>query len=75
MNKMNYPKPRNLDGVYVRVQRDGRYVNRCFSDLTAEEQERFMSKYDTEGLKRLCLVMTGCLRTIGDRLDLYLDNE
>lgn len=70
-----YPKTRNLDGVYVRVERYGKSVNRCFSDLTVEEQERFMSKFDTEGLKRLCLLMTGRLRDIGDQLDLYVKDE
>ena len=75
MSVPNYPVARNLDGVYVRVERYGKSVNRCFSDLTAEEQERFMSKFDTEGLKRLCLLMTERLRAIGDQLDLYVSNE
>ena len=75
MSVPNYPVPRNLDGVYVRVERYGKSVNRCFSDLTTEEQERFMSKFDTEGLKRLCLLMTERLRDIGDQLDLYVKDE
>lgn len=29
---------RNLDGYYFRVQRDGRWVNRCFTDMTLAEQ-------------------------------------
>ena len=28
------PVSRNLDGVFYRVVRDGKYVNLCFSDLT-----------------------------------------
>lgn len=75
MSVPNYPVPRNLDGVYVRVERYGKSVNRCFSDLTTEEQEHFMSKFDTEGLKRLCLLMTERLRDIGDQLDLYVKDE
>ncbi len=75
MSVPNYPVARNLDGVYVRVDRYGKSVNRCFSDLTVEEQERFMSKFDTEGLKRLCLLMTERLRAIGDQLDLYVSDE
>ena len=31
---------RNLDGIYFRVQRDGKWGNTCFSDLTQEEMER-----------------------------------
>lgn len=37
--KIKYPVPRKLDGVYTRIIRDGKPVNRCFSDLTSEEQE------------------------------------
>lgn len=33
-------KPRNLDGVYFRVERDGRWQNVCYSDMTAEERDR-----------------------------------
>lgn len=35
--------PRNLDGVYFRVERDGRWQNVCYSDMTAEERD-FMAK-------------------------------
>ena len=50
---------RNLDGVYFRVQRDGKWGNTCFSDLTQEEmmalsqmefaklQLSYMCRYDT----------------------------
>ena len=31
---------RELDGVYFRVQRDGKWQAPCFSDLTEEERER-----------------------------------
>lgn len=48
--KIKYPVPRELDGVYSRVIRDGKPVNRCFSDLTSEEQERFMQNLDKNGL-------------------------
>ena len=44
------PIPRELDGVYCRVIRDGKSVNRCFTDLTAEEQERFLESLDKDGL-------------------------
>ena len=30
---------RNLDGCYFRIERNGKYENVCFSDLTEEEQE------------------------------------
>ena len=30
---------RNLDGIYFRVERDGRYESICYSDMTAEERD------------------------------------
>lgn len=34
-----YPTPRELCGVYFRVERDGKWQNVCFSDMTDEEME------------------------------------
>jgi len=31
---------RNLDGVYFRVERDGKWDNVCFSDMTNEERDK-----------------------------------
>ena len=28
----NYPKKRNLDGVYFRIRRDDKWYDLCFSD-------------------------------------------
>lgn len=30
---------RNLDGVYFRVKRDGKYESICYSDMTTEERD------------------------------------
>ena len=30
---------RNLDGIYFRVQRDGRWQSICYSDMTADERD------------------------------------
>lgn len=64
------PIPRELDGVYCRVIRDGKSVNRCFTDLTAEEQERFLESLDKDGLKRLCNHLAETMRRIADELDI-----
>ena len=40
--RSNVPTVRNLDGVYYRVIRDGKCVNRCFSDLSEDEQDVIM---------------------------------
>ena len=69
----NIPTVRNLDGVYYRVVRDGKYVSRCFSDLSEAEQDVIMAKYNAEQLKRLCRCLCISLRQIGDTLDLVRD--
>lgn len=61
-----YPQPRWLDSVYVRVIRFGKEVNRCFTDLTEGEQKQFLESLDEGGVKRLCLLMAGAVRGIGD---------
>ena len=76
MSEPNYPIARKLDSVFNRVLRYGKPVNRCFTDLTAEEQEEFLSRLGEKGAKRVCLILAESLRTIGDQLDLYAeDNE
>ena len=70
-----YPKVRNLDGVYNRAIRDGRGCTLCFTDLTREEQEKFLLKLNRTGLKKMCLIMADTLRNVGDQLDLVLKEE
>ena len=36
---MEYPKKRDLDGIYFRVWRDGKWQNACMTDLTREDFE------------------------------------
>lgn len=40
-----YPTPRELCGVYFRVERDGKWQNVCFSDMTDEEMEELKRRY------------------------------
>ncbi len=35
---------RNLDGIYFRVQRDGKWTNVCYSDMTADERDEVARK-------------------------------
>ena len=56
-NKNIIPIPRELDGIYYRVERDGKWCNRCFTDLTTDEQEEMIKKYDAEGLKRMVMLL------------------
>ena len=71
-----YPLVRELDGVYARAERDGKWCNRCFTDLTAEEQQSFLNSLDIKGLRRMCLIMAGLLRKVGDQFDICsIDSE
>ena len=70
-----YPKVRDLDGVYNRVIRNGQGRSLCFTDLTREEQEQFLMKLNRTGMKRMCLHMAETLRNIGDQLDLVFKDE
>ena len=41
---MAYKKQRNLDGVYFRVNRDGKWLNVCYSDMTPMERDEIARK-------------------------------
>lgn len=67
MDDEKYPVERELDGFYYRVKRGDKFVNRCFTDLTDEEQTDFLSRYEKEGLTRVCKMLASLLRQIGDQ--------
>ena len=67
MDNEKYPVERELDGFYYRVKRGEKFVNRCFTDLTDEEQTEFISRYEKEGLMRMCKTLASVLRQIGDQ--------
>lgn len=71
--EVTIPVCRNLDSVYYRVVREGKHVNRCFSDLTESEQDEIIAEYNAEQLRRLCRYLCISLRQIGDTLDLVRD--
>lgn len=71
---MDYPKIRELDGVYFRVERDGKWVNRCFTDLTEAEREEVMCDRSANWLKSLAKLMAMYLRDIGDNFDIVREN-
>ena len=61
---------RNLDGVYFRIERDGKWQNVCFSDLTKEEMEYQIGDRSVEWLKNLCIILGKTIRRIGDCFDI-----
>ena len=61
-----YPKPRSLDSVYVRVERNGKGQTLSFTDLIEPEQQKYLATLDREGWERMCMLMAGAVRGIGD---------
>lgn len=62
----NMKEIRDMDGIYFRVQRDGKWENLCFSDLTSEEQDRMMTGRSEEWLKSLAKHLADCLYAAGE---------
>lgn len=63
-NVEDYPIQRNLDAYSFSVKRNGRFVNRCFTDLTLEEQMEILSDKDEEQLKTMVIGLAGVIRCI-----------
>lgn len=61
-----YPQLRSLDSVYVRVVRNGKAQTCSFTDLIEPEQKDYLQTLDREGLERMCMLMAGAVRGIGD---------
>ena len=64
---------RQLDGVYFRVKREGKWCNVCFSDMTHEEREEVIKDRPAEWWKSLAYIMADRLRLVGDWLDIYCE--
>ena len=62
---------RNLDGVYFRVNRDGRWHNICFTDLTRAEREEVLKDRSVEWLKQMCHILAVTVQDIGETFDLF----
>ena len=61
---------RELDGVYFRVERDGKWQAPCFSDLTEEEREKVCEGKSAEWLKSLAYHLADCIKEIGEQFDI-----
>lgn len=66
---------RNLDGVYFRVERKGKWENICFSDLTIEERDSVGKDRSANWWKSLAYHLADCLRGIGDELDIVKEDD
>ena len=65
---------RNLDGIYLRVQRDGKWQNLCLSDMTQEELEEILNPERGEWLKGAVIRLATVIREIGDMFDIERGN-
>ena len=58
---------RELDGVYFRIERGGKWENICFSDMTDEEMDEILSQNPQPAFaKNLCKILAKALKGIGD---------
>lgn len=62
----SFPERLELDGVFFRVNRNNKYFNICFSDLTENEQNEILEKMSPGELKRMCIILSQALRTLGE---------
>lgn len=72
---MSYPRKRNLDGIYHRVERGGEWLNLCWTDLTDEERERVSKGRPETWWRDMALYMTKITREIGDQLGIVRSGE
>ncbi len=63
---------RNLDGMFFRIKRDGKYQNICFSDMMTEERLEVLKDKDVEFMRRMCLILAEKMREIGDKFDITM---
>lgn len=61
---------RNLDGIYFRIKRNGKYESVCFSDLTEDEMNEILKDRDVKWLKSLAKMLGRTIREIGDQFDI-----
>lgn len=57
---------RDLDGVYFRVERDGKFDNVCFSDLTEGQMREVLDGRDEGWLREMCVILGRTIHEIGD---------
>lgn len=70
-----YPVIRNLDGCYFRVERDGKWMNLCFSDMTETERGKVMTDKAVPWFISLCNHLADTLHALGDAFDITIRDE
>ena len=62
---------RNLDGIYLRIKRDGKYQAVCLSDMTREELEENLNPERGEWLKGAVIHLALTLHAVGGKFGLF----
>ena len=68
---MEYPVIHGIDGVYFRVQRNNKWENICFSDLTEAEQDEMMKDRSEIWLKSLCKILGNTIHNVAEQFDIF----
>ncbi|WP_270255847.1 hypothetical protein [Collinsella intestinalis] len=58
---------RELDCVYFRVERDGKFESVSFSDLTEGQMRDVLRGHSMEWLFEMCVILGKRIREIGDQ--------
>lgn len=66
---------RNLDGVYFRIERDGKWDSICFTDLTDDEMDEVLKGRGKEWILGLVKILAKTIQNIGYQLDLVGKNS
>lgn len=66
---------RGLDGIYFRIERNGKWQSICLSDMTEEEFDNVMEKRNRQFAVNCCKILAKKLREIGDEFDLISEYE
>ena len=61
---------RDLDGIYLRIKRNGKYQSLCLSDMTEEELEENLNSKNGEWLKGAVIHLASTLHEIGNLFDI-----
>lgn len=68
-------KERHLDGIYLRIQRNGKWQAVCLSDMTKEELEINLDASRGEWLKGAVIHLAQTLQEIGEYLNIERKGE
>lgn len=64
---MEYPIRYNMDGIFCQIERDGKPVHLCFSDMAPQERSVKLQFYSRENLISVIEILCNTLRDLGDR--------